>query len=196
MTSSGTSDSFEQLKKEFPDLDAHVIVDVYRNLQKDTEETRRKLTEIIGTTSEPDVLEETIGDLFTCEPNVSMCHCVSEDLAMGKGIATEFKRRFKLVEVLKAQKAQVGQAAILQRECPNAFVYYLVTKKRYFHKPTIQSVQMSCEWMKQHTLQHNVRSIAMPRIGCGLDKLSWNVVRGMLIQVLRDTGVKLVVYTL
>ena len=43
------------------------------------------------------------------------------------------------------------------------YVYYLVTKKRYFHKPTLATVRQSCEWMRNHALRHGVTCIAMCR---------------------------------
>jgi len=44
---------------------------------------------------------EVSGDLFT-SPD-SLVHCVSRDLHMGKGIATEFKKRFGGVDELRQQ---------------------------------------------------------------------------------------------
>lgn len=35
---------------------------------------------------------EVRGDLFSCPPSSSLAHCVSEDMAMGKGIAVLFKK--------------------------------------------------------------------------------------------------------
>lgn len=46
---------------------------------------------------------EKCGDLFTSPPTASLAHCVSEDLHMGKGIATIFKKEFGRVGELKAQ---------------------------------------------------------------------------------------------
>lgn len=49
------------------------------------------------------VLKEIKGDLFSCPASTSLAHCVSEDLRMGKGIATLFKTKFGRVSELKAQ---------------------------------------------------------------------------------------------
>ena len=46
---------------------------------------------------------EVRGDLFSCPATASLAHCVSEDMAMGKGIATVFKKRFGGVRELKEQ---------------------------------------------------------------------------------------------
>ena len=40
------------------------------------------------------ILQERTGDLFSCPSHYSIAHCVSEDLAMGKGIAAQFIKRF------------------------------------------------------------------------------------------------------
>ena len=44
--------------------------------------------------------EEQLGDLFQVPNNVSLAHCVSTDMEMGKGIAVEFKDRFGRVDEL------------------------------------------------------------------------------------------------
>lgn len=60
------------------------------------------------------VYEEVKGDLFGCAESVSLAHCVSEDMAMGKGIATLFKEKFKSVGELKSQGRFNGIAIGLQ----------------------------------------------------------------------------------
>ena len=39
-------------------------------------------------------LSEVKGDLFSCPASAFLVHCVSEDMHMGKGIATLFKQKF------------------------------------------------------------------------------------------------------
>ena len=48
-------------------------------------------------------LSEVKGDLFSCPTSTSLVHCVSEDMHMGKGIATLFKQKFGGVGELKSQ---------------------------------------------------------------------------------------------
>lgn len=85
---------------------------------------------------------------------------------------------------------------MLQKPQEAAFVYYLVTKEKYFHKPQLESVWRSCEWMRDHAKQNGVTIIAMPRIACGLDGLKWEDVKAMLVDVFMDTGIRIQVYTL
>ena len=71
-----------------------------------------------------------------------------------------------------------------------------VTKEKYYHKPTYNSLQSSLTAMRDHCVSHGVTSISMPRIGCGLDGLQWPKVKNIIIQVFQDTDVKLTVYKL
>ena len=58
---------------------------------------------------------EVCCDLFKHSRSASLAHCVSEDLHMGKGIATVFKREFGGVEELRAQ----GEFTVLRRNTLN-----------------------------------------------------------------------------
>lgn len=120
-------------------------------------------------------LTEVVGDLFSCPDTTSLCHCVSEDLAMGKGshhksclskslgIAVLFKKKFGGIDELKKQQQRPGGVAFLRRE--NRFVFYLITKLRYFNKPTYTDLKDSLVSMKDLMMEHNVKDLAMPRIG-------------------------------
>lgn len=134
------------------------------------------------------------GDLFSCDECDSLAHCVSKDLRMGKGIATLFKQKFQGLSELKLQAKDVGDVAVLQRG--RRFVYYLITKQRYFDKPTYQTLEQSLQAMKAHCVTNNVKSLSMPRIGCGLDKLQWPQVEEVLNKVFRDTGIVITVYSI
>ena len=62
--------------------------------------------------------------MFACPASHSLCHCISTDIAMGKGIATAFKAKFGGVAELKAQKKAIGQVATLRKD--DRYIYYLV----------------------------------------------------------------------
>ncbi|TRY96246.1 hypothetical protein DNTS_033462 [Danionella cerebrum] len=134
------------------------------------------------------------GDLFTCAPTDALAHCISEDCRMGAGIAVLFKKNFGGVGELLAQKKQPGECAVLQRS--GRFVYYLVTKKKYYQKPTSEMLKRSLVSMKDHCLANGVRSISMPRIGCGLDKMKWEHVSSIITGIFQDTSMSITVYTL
>lgn len=79
-----------------------------------------------------------MGDLFAAGPDISLAHCVSRDLEMGKGIAVRFKNLFGRVDELRAQEKDVGQVAVLPPlvDGDKRHIFYLITKERYFGKPT------------------------------------------------------------
>jgi O-acetyl-ADP-ribose deacetylase (regulator of RNase III) len=49
--------------------------------------------------------------------------------------------------------------------------------------------------MKQHCEEHDVKKLAMPRIGCGLDRLDWNEVREIIKQTFQEINIELTIFT-
>lgn len=74
------------------------------------------------------------------------------------------------------------------------FIYNLITKEKYFNKPTYQTMQSSLEAMKAHVENNCVQKLAIPRIGCGLDGLVWNKMRDQLGEVFNDVDIEITVY--
>ncbi|XP_062899783.1 ADP-ribose glycohydrolase OARD1-like [Mobula hypostoma] len=134
------------------------------------------------------------GDLFRCPAEESLAHCISEDCRMGAGIAVAFRNKFQSIAELRSQKKKTGEVAVLKRN--QRYIYYLITKKKAFQKPTYESLQSSLEAMKRHCIKSQVTRISMPRIGCGLDKLSWNKVAQIIHDVFKSTDIVITVYSL
>ncbi|XP_046725624.1 ADP-ribose glycohydrolase OARD1 [Silurus meridionalis] len=139
-------------------------------------------------------LQYVKGDLFSCPSTHSLAHCISKDCRMGKGIAVIFKEKFGGVNELLAQKKQPGECAVLKRD--ERYVYYLITKERYNNKPTYDTLRQSLEAMKAHCLENGVTMLSIPRIGCGLDRLSWDKVSTIIENVFQPTDVTITVYLL
>ncbi|CAF4467198.1 unnamed protein product, partial [Adineta steineri] len=84
----------------------------------------------------PLVFQEIDGDLFSVASNVSLAHCVSQDMSMSKGIATLFRNKFGQINELKNQNVSVGGCAYITSN--DRHIFYLVTKEKYFYKPTMK----------------------------------------------------------
>ena len=140
------------------------------------------------------LIEEVKGDLFTSPRTASLAHCVSCDLAMSKGIATQFVRRFGGRSELTSQRKGIGDVAVLERK--GRFVYYLITKERYYHKPRLVDLKRSLASMRDHMVSAGVTELCIPRIGSGLDGLKWGDVTGAIRSVFRGTGIGVKVYVL
>lgn len=132
---------------------------------------------------------EIKADLFTI-PVSSLAHCVSADLAMSKGIASSFRSRFGNVEVLHRQS---GVVRVLTGVLPYTHIFYLVTKERYWHKPTYGSLYVALVELHDIIVRERVTSIAIPLIGCGIDRLEWNKVREMIFQIFRCVDLEMTV---
>jgi len=137
------------------------------------------------------MLTEHVGDLFDAPEGFALAHCVSRDLRMSRGIAVIFRDRFGRVDDLRAQNPGVGESAVLRfpgTRFPD--VFYLVTKERYFDKPTLRTLEASLLHMRESLMT----PLAIPHLGCGLDRLAWDDVRPMIERVFRDREVR--VYTI
>lgn len=143
------------------------------------------------------IYKEELRDLFTVPDDYYLAQCISSDFAMGAGIAVEFNRRFDEKNHLR-QRFPNYQSCFrnmgLQADCIlDGRVLNLVTKERYFHKPTLKSMYGSLRVMKDICTDSNITKIAMPTIGAGLDRLSWNDVSELIKKVFNDTNVEILV---
>jgi len=133
---------------------------------------------------------EMKGDLF--ESKDSLVHCVSEEFAMSKGIALGFKERFGGKDELLAQNVKSGGVAFLKRE--DRVIYYMVTKRCYWQKPSYDNVWKSLLRLSQLCEEHGVQRLSMPIIACGLDRLRWRSVKEMIHRAFEKQNIKISVY--
>jgi hypothetical protein len=142
---------------------------------------------------------EVRGDLFSAPTSASLAHCVSTDLAMSKGIATLFVKHFGGRAELSAQRHAIGDVAVLERD--GRYIYYLITKERYYHNPTLTDLARTLEAMREHMAVNSVTELCIPKIGSGLDKLSWKDVRATIESTFAEHSesldeIKITVYVL
>lgn len=130
-------------------------------------------------------------DLFTMPQGYYLAHCISSDFALGAGIAKTFdsvyNMRFKLFKNYPDYKYVGGDALLIDN------VYNLVTKPKYWHKPTYESVRCALEMMKEQMDFVGATKLAMPKIAAGLDRLEWQKVYDIICEVFEDTDVEIVV---
>ena len=131
------------------------------------------------------------GDLFSTDTQY-LAHCISSDFVLGAGIAVEFVKRFdmrnKLYKNYEPCKVPVGKSLLIDN------VFNLVTKDKCWQKPSYENLKRSLLDMKEQCWKNYITEIAMPKIGCGLDKLEWDKVSLLLLDVFKDTNIKIKVY--
>ena len=108
---------------------------------------------------------------------------------MSAGIAVTFKEKFGGLEELRTQHIEVGGVGVLRRD--GRHIYYLVTKERYSDKPSLKSLEASLVALRERITADGVQRLAMPKLGCGLDGLSWNMVQELVSSVFNQTPVEI-----
>ena len=143
------------------------------------------------------IYKEVKGDLFTAPIDNILVHCISADHAMGAGIAKRFTEMGIKTAIGGSKDAWngIGYAVITKiKSCP-WMVCNLVTKEKYWMKPTYKTLKQALEELKIGvTGLRDYNKIAMPQIGCGLDKLKWSKVSTIIQEMFTDTDVEITVY--
>ena len=134
---------------------------------------------------------EVYGDLFNVDKKYYLAHCISADFALGKGIAVEFNKRYDM-------KKKLHNQFIVNDDCwPTCYmidnVFNLVTKEKYWHKPTYQTLRGALVDMRKHIERYDIKYIAMPMIGSGLDRLEWLKVSEIIKDVFKNSDVEILV---
>ncbi|XP_070497857.1 ADP-ribose glycohydrolase OARD1-like [Chironomus tepperi] len=133
------------------------------------------------------------GDVFSA--NCSLAHCVGADFRMGAGIAVKFRDLFGQVDYLKSQNVEVGGCGVIKVTNPDRYIYYLVTKESSFENDsTYEAMKNSLIAMRDHMLANNVRNVAMPQIGSGLDRMEWDRVVALLHNVFGKYDLDVTIY--
>lgn len=132
------------------------------------------------------IYKEEHRDLFSVNfKDYTPAHCISLDCKMGAGIAVPMKKKFKLSGLINVVKDNQWAIKVGSAVYHNG-VYNLITKKKYYGKPTYDTLRQSLVSMLVHMDQHDIYRIVMPKIGSGLDKLSWSRVREIIHDVFEN----------
>lgn len=152
------------------------------------------------------IFKEEKRDLFTMPRNYALAHCISADFALGAGIAKKFDNLFDARQKLfnlfpkswtprwdKMQEEFRGGVVVLF----NDYTFFnLITKRNYWDKPTLKTIENSLLRMKERCEYLGVTKLAMPKIGCGLDRQNWSDVKQLIEKVFADTDIEIVVCSL
>lgn len=145
--------------------------------------------------------QEIQGNLFSAITTQShpllLVHCISADAKLGAGIAKTFKSKYpQMVNSLQwlANNHQLNVGSYyLWRANKNLGIANLITKPRYFQKPTYKTLRLSLTNLILAKPQF--QTIAMPKIGCGLDRLEWSKVRQIVQTLFAPFNVEVIVYS-
>ena len=133
-------------------------------------------------------IREIRENLFSFEKTHYLAHCISSDCAMGAGIAVEFERKYKLRSQLQSKGHIIWPTTVLIGK-----IFNLITKARYWEKPTYETMRVAVHEMRLLCEKNEVKKLAMPKIGCGLDRLHWGAVKAIIEEEFKDLDIEIVV---
>ncbi len=147
------------------------------------------------------MIEITTGDLLEADAEalVNTVNCVG---VMGRGIALQFKKAFP--QNFDAYKAACDRKALLPGRMlvvdlnPLQWPRYVInfpTKRHWKGRSRLQDIQGGLAALVNEVRARNIRSIAIPPLGCGLGGLNWDVVRPMIERAFAELpDVRVVLY--
>ena len=133
------------------------------------------------------IFTEEVRDLLTVSSDYYLAHCISADFGMGMGIAVEFNKRFDMKNKLMAKYGNYQEHYHMGECILEDRVFNLITKPKYFSKPTYTTIGNALRHMKALCVEYKINKVAMPVIGCGLDRLEWHKVSAIIKDIFADT---------
>ena len=134
------------------------------------------------------------GNIFHTINKYAMVHCIAQDAIMGAGIAKQFRSIYPDIQKSVRNQHPNLPDCILYTDPDGRHIYNLVTKQSSYGKPTRDSLTQSLILLKPQIIANQDKFLAMPLIGAGLDKLSWNVTRQTVTDLFADTGLRIAIY--
>ena len=132
-----------------------------------------------------------------------LAHCISAHSGMAGGIVLEFNRRWDMKNRLRQkyhnqeQNFKTAQGLLFPEEVHHngvdTTVYNMVTKATLGHLPTYTSLENCLKLVKDHMVTQGYYRLAIPKIGCGIDRLDWKRVSHIIQRVFEDTDIEILV---
>ncbi|KAL9908944.1 terminal ADP-ribose protein glycohydrolase 2 isoform 1-T3 [Glossina fuscipes fuscipes] len=138
------------------------------------------------------IIERSAHDKKATE-NCSVVHSISADFAMCRNISLQFKCKNGRNHEMLRQDHHTGSVAVLKDH--KRYVYNLVTKERQHEKSTYIALFYALLTTRDHMRQHGVKKLAIPRLGCGIDRLEWFRVKSILEMVFADDDIEITTYS-
>jgi len=138
------------------------------------------------------------GSIFNSEADflVNAVNCVG---IMGKGIALEFKNRYKdmFLSYKKCCEQGLLKPGLLQiYSYKDVSILNFPTKVHWKDPSELEYIELGLKKFVDTYKDKNIKSIAFPQIGCGYGGLNWNDVHNLMIKYLSDLDCEIEIWTL
>jgi O-acetyl-ADP-ribose deacetylase (regulator of RNase III) len=121
----------------------------------------------------------------SCEALVNPVNC--EGVA-GKGLALEFKKKYPVnfnQYVLNCQTGFLIPGRVLPVK-EDKWIFNFPTKNKWREDSKYNYIYTGLIFLNNLLIQKNIKSVAIPALGCGLGGLEWTQVKDMIYQQLKD----------
>ena len=155
------------------------------------------------------------GDIFFSSMQ-TLTITVNLQRVMGKGLALRAKCQFpdvyvKYEDACRDKRIRVRRPYLYKRETsfdqelgypslpfstPNAVKWFLLfaTKEKWRDDSRLDDIEGGLDWVKKNYKKENIKSLAMPALGCGLGNLSWADVGPLMCKYLHEMEIQVEIY--
>ncbi|MFP4026005.1 MAG: macro domain-containing protein [Thiohalospira sp.] len=111
---------------------------------------------------------------------------------MGKGIALAFKNSFPQVfheyeKAVNNLEISVGKVQVVKTNMLSPkYVINFPTKKHWRYPSKVQFIEDGLNDLVDKIEKYNIKSIAIPPLGCGNGNLEWTVIKSLLIKTIKN----------
>lgn len=140
------------------------------------------------------------GNLLQAETQ-ALVNTVNTVGVMGKGIALQFKERFKqnfkeYAAACKNGDIAIGKLFVVTENSLEGqkIIVNFPTKTDWFKKSQYNYIEEGLKDLVGVINKYDIKSIALPPLGCGNGGLSWNKVRPLIEKYLGELSIDIIVY--
>ena len=138
------------------------------------------------------------GDMFNskCE---ALVNPVNTKGVMGKGLALAFKNKYPAHFENYKRACQSGEMTtekvLAYQEINGPMIICLATKADWRDSSKIEYVSAGLDNLANQIKALGIRSVAIPKLGCGLGGLDWNKVRPLIVEKMSSLdGINVEIY--
>ena len=140
-----------------------------------------------------DRIHHVEGSVFEAPEGVALAHCVSADLAMSADIAVQFVRRWPDI---RSGYSRSEPGSLHVHSSTRGYIFNLITKERFDDKPSLEDFRKSIVALKSKMSALNIKTLAVPELGSGRDRLNLSKVIQVLQSILVEAGIGVIMYHL